>query len=330
MVIHSLWARFLTMTSFDAETNSVSQIPLSGHPENRYVVSRDNAAQSQGVRTLTDGILEVQYDVKGTTGPPIVQPNKYHYLQRIAYRIGRNISETLHTIASPGANENQCLRDQYQAFDGAARHMNPIPPADLAPGLLNTSIMEPTEVNLHKLATELDGVAPDLAQDSGINPGTMDEKEAASLLQMEVLEEASNSWESRFPENEHVWEFSRPRVELHDKTVRGRVVQARPRRQQFFRMDRYPLPCQCEATQTAIKQCGPQVQEKLELESPTPERTETLIDTKMRGGRPIEIHRGMNKPPFFPFGETPYSAAYLDWRMQNDLKDGKWHLHSKS
>jgi hypothetical protein len=256
-------------------------------------------------------------------GPPIVQPNKYHYLQKVAYRIGRDIAENLHVVAGDGMDKTQYLRDQYQAFGGAARYMNAIPPEDLSPGLLSTSATEPTEVNLQRLAVELNKIAPDLAEDAGIIPGKLDEKEAASLLQMEILEEASNNWESRFPENEHVWEFAKPRVELHNRTVRGRVVQVRQRQQQFFRLDRYPLPCQCEATQTAIQQSGPQVQEKPEVKSPTPEPTGTQVVTAGYDQRPIEIHRGMDKPPFFPFGETPYSAAYLDWRMQNDLKDGK-------
>lgn len=285
------------------------------------MISRDSAEYSPGVHLLPSGHLEVQYDVDGTMGPPIVQPNKYHYLQRVAYRIGRDIAKLLHVVAGEGVDQKKYLRAQYLAFGKAAQHMNAMPP-DIWPDFTNSRQLEPTEVSLKSFAIDLNLIAPDLAEDAGINPSTMTELEAASLLQMEILEEASNNWESRFPENEHVWEFARPRVETRDRTVRGRVVQVRQRQQQFFRMNRYPLPCQCDDTQIAIQQSGPIVQEKPKTEQEA-EQTDAELHEVVHDQRPIELHRGKDKPPFFPFGETPYAASYLDWRMQNDLKDGK-------
>jgi hypothetical protein len=303
----------------------VSRVPLSGHPENKYVVSRENAANSAGVRVKAGGLLEVQYDVKGTIGPVIVQPNKYFYMQKVAFKLGRDITQFLSLDTKTDTDMSSFLSGQYKAMTHVVQSMDPIFPQDqYAVKLLDMPTNGPTEVTLERMARDLNRIAPELAQDSGIDPNNMDDRDAASLLQMEVLEEASNSWESRFPENEHVWEFAKPRVELRDRTIRGRVVQVRDRQQQFFDLCRYPVCMQSQLIQRAIEESGPIIQEKPKLDAQHAQpAADDNADAMIPGGRPIEIHRGKDRPPYFPFGETPIAAAWESYKIERDLADGK-------
>lgn len=238
-------AGILTLSSFDAQNKFVSRVPLSGHPENKYVVSRASAAYSPGVRA--DG--EVQYDAKGTIGPVIIQPNKYYYMQKVAYKLGRDITKFLSLDTQTGTDKSKFLAGQYKAMGHVVQSMDPIFPEDqYAVKLIDGPTNGPIEVTLERMARDLNKLAPELAIDAGIDPNNMDDRNAGSLLQMEVLEENSNGWESRFPENEHVWEFARPRVALRDRTIRGRVVQVRDRQKQFFDLCRYPVCMQSQST----------------------------------------------------------------------------------
>jgi hypothetical protein len=81
---------------------------------------------------------------------------------------------------------------------------------------------------------------------------------------------------------------------------------------------------QSKSIRTAIEESGPIIQEKPKLESSPAQRAigdkeeETLPD-----GRPIEIHRGRDRPPHFPFGETTHAAAWESYKIERDLADGK-------
>lgn len=297
----------------------MSRVPLSGHPENKYVVSRASAEHSAGVRQKGVQQFQVQYDAKGTIGPVILQPNKYFYLQKVAFRIGRDIKKYL-TLDTKKVDRKVYLDAQYRAIGQAVQYMNPIYPPELSSAkLLEAPSVGPVEVTLERMARELNKIAPDLAQDAGIDPDNMDEKAAGTLLQMEILEEVSNNWESRFPEKEHVWEFAKPRVELRDRTIRGRVVKVRDRQLQYFHLCRYPPCLQTKANQTIIEDSGPRIQEKPKLKpAPTQPAIEQPPDR-----RPLERHHGSRHPPNYLFGETPLAEAYLSHQMEIDLADGK-------
>jgi hypothetical protein len=165
------------------------------------------------------------------------------------------------------------------------------------------------------MAQDLHRIAPDLAKDAGFNFGgdikTITEVEAAALLQMQIIEEANNNWESRFPETENVWDFAAPRLDFEFV----------PRLTQFFNMRRFPVCCQYRATQTAIGRSGPIVQRKV---------VSVVWTTLVANGRQCKKMTRQLKghQPNFPFGETPYHQAYLSFMMEQDLKDGMFSLAS--
>ncbi|RDL31180.1 uncharacterized protein BP5553_09969 [Venustampulla echinocandica] len=304
----------------------ISRIPLSGHPENKFVIARESAEQSPGVRRNELGNLEVQYDADGTMGPPIVQANKFYHLQKLAFRVGRDISRLLHQLAREHGDSDTYLMEQLVGLNVTLKGVGKISIED-RPNMGSDAEPATSDVggiSLQRLAVELHKIAPHLAQGAGIDlgrdPNAVTDGEAAALLQMEILEESSNNWESRFPEKEHVWEFAAPRVETIQRVIHGHTVNARKMTTQFFNMRRFPVRCQSAEIQTGMMTSGPRFERMPEPRlSPPPQ--------KSRGGdRPVEIYRGAKQRPHFPFGETPYQQAYLDFTMRRDLQDGKYCL----
>ena len=246
----------------------VSRIPLSGHPENKYVVSRAAAATSPGVYTNEEGKLEVRYDASGRVGPPILQSNKFHYLQRLAFRLGRDLKERAKVFANETPPDKR-VEDQVKSRDLSEAEMENILPADRSeePWVANLVKPPPRSITLQRMAQDLHKIAPDLAQEAGfqINPGTeITEQQAATLLQMQILEEASNNWEFKFPEKECVWDFASNRLETTTRIINGRPVQGISKLAQYFHMRRYPPCCQSTAMKAIIKTSGPTIQEKPE------------------------------------------------------------------
>ncbi|KAF4627606.1 hypothetical protein G7Y89_g10551 [Cudoniella acicularis] len=310
----------LDTTMANPDQPLISRIPFIGHPENKYVLSRDEAERSPGVCRGPDGHLEVQYNADGEVGPPIVQPNKFYHFQKLAFRLGRDISNLLRELASKGRSDREYLICQYSGILTTVENMNTVTEEDCDQE--DAPIIESTKTSLQELAVQLDKVAPELAEEAGITvDSNMTDAEAAALVQMQIIEEANNNWESRFPENEHVWEFAAPRIESAQEEFRNHPLVGAPRLKRFFNMRRFPPCCQSTETKTAIEASGPEIQEKPKPKTPKPTQTQSGIDAEMQLDRPIELHRGMNQAPFFPFGETPYQEAFLNFRMQNDLKD---------
>jgi hypothetical protein len=290
----------------------VSRIPSTGHPENKYVLSRDSAEHSPGVSTRESNgkyKLEVQYDALGRKGPPIVQPNKFHYLQKLAFMLGRDMLYCTRLMAEKvDRSPHYCLGKQWATLVQAEDMMKFIKSYDGFQQRPSVDTIAQSTATLQNMAQDLHRTAPDLARDAGFNFGgnikTITEAEAAALLQMQIIEEASNNWESRFPENEHVWDFAGPRLDFE-------VV---PRLTEFFNMRRFPVCCQSSATQTAIDHSGPIVQKKA-----LPVVQTTSVANRRRSKKTRHLK---GQKPYFPFGETPYQQAYLSFRMEQDLKDG--------
>lgn len=303
----------------------ISQIPFQGHPEDKYVISLESIKDSPGVELNTaTKHYEVRYDADGTIGPPIVQPNKYEYLQQLSMKLGRLIKSMLTTLAGYEGNFDEELKEQRGGLE--------ITENDFMKNLKSNELsliykdwygicvdFTPSE-SLIDMALELHSIAPDLAERARLhfkenNPEKMTEQQAAILLQIQILEENNNNWESRFPENEHVWEFAAPRLipVTQELKVGGEKIQVTVGPRKYFNMRRYPVGCQTETTQLAIKASGPAVAQKSDAKrAAKPQEPEQ---------RPGEVYRGGNKPPFFPFGETPYQEAFQSWRMQQEMAD---------
>ncbi|CAG8979810.1 hypothetical protein HYALB_00011261 [Hymenoscyphus albidus] len=301
----------------------VSQIPFDGHPENKYVTSLSAIPGAPGVKQNQLGHYEVRYDAEGTIGPCIVQPNKYEYLQRLSWQLGRLITRGLSTLADYRGSFEAELAEQKSGYEITYRdfmqNLNEAEVSYLRSTVFKGVKPEDPPESLQDLALELHEIAPDIAQRSamefqGNDPRNMTAKQAATLLQIQVLEENNNSWESRFPENEHVWDFAAPRLvpierELEIAGEKLKVTQG-PRK--YFNMRRFPVGCQTEVTQLAIRSSGPVVRTKADVKPPEEQEPDQL---------PGEIYRGADGPPYFPFGETPYQEAYQSFRMEQDLAD---------
>lgn len=319
---------------FDATRGEeqISLVPPTGHPENKYVVSLESMKENKenkapGVYLNSRGHYEVRYDSQGTIGPCIVQPNKIEYLLQLSWHLGRCIKRLLHTLAT---YEGTFDEELAEVLDGSN-----VTERDFMKNLKDNDLLFyhqewygseeefiPSE-SLIEIALELHCIAPDLAERASIHfeddkREKMTEKQAAILLQIQLLEENNNNWESRFPENEHVWDFAAPRLipNHRELEVGGEKIRVTTGPRRYFNMRRYPVGCQTEATQLAIKSSGPTVAEKsdakkaIKLKQEEPEQ------------RPGEIYRGWNEPPNFPLGETPYQQAFLSWRMDQELADG--------
>jgi hypothetical protein len=298
----------------------VSRIPLSGHPENKYAVSRAAVSSSPGVRYDEEGKFEVRYDAFGRVGPHILQPNKFYYLQRLAFRLGRDLKKNAQAFAeAPEPKER--VNCQLGARAAAEAEMDNILPADRSEQPWIFVDPPPRNINLQRLAQDLHKMAPDLAQEAGLritSPTEITERQAATLLQMQVLEEASNNWEFKFPEKEHVWDFASDRLETTTRTINGRSVQGMPRLAQYFHMRRFPPCCQSTATKEIMKQSGPVVQEKPE---PVVQQA-AYVDTQSKSKPKVRHIRG--REPYFSLGESAYEKAFLSWRMEQELMDGTY------
>lgn len=269
-----------------------------------------------------DGKLQVRYDAAGRVGPPILQPNKYHYLQRLAFRLGRDTRKNLNVIAVAEKSLDERVEEQQNSKFLAESEMENILPADRSggPAITNLVDLPPRDITLQRMAHGLLKVAPDLVKEAGFkltSPHDLTEQQAAILLQMQIIEEASNNWEWKFPEKEHVWDFAKVRLEKTSRTINGRSVQGRPRLTQFFHMRRFPGCCQSVATQTIIKQSGPTLLEK-PVEGTTTEEDEEDEEQSQPKVRYIK-----GREPYFTLGESAFERAFLSWRMEQELKDGQ-------
>ena len=250
------------------------------------------------------------------------------------------------------ATDQARLQEVREGEALALRLTNQITPADRtqqSQSRTTTDSLEANSITLQRMAQDLDRVAPELADDAAFpadwDPLTMTEEQAAILIQMQILEELNNNWESRFPENEHVWEFATQRVTPITIThnTDGNPLGGRrplvmlPKVKNFFSMRRWPVTCQCEETQKNIFDSGPVIQPKSDATVP-PHQVAQRARAAVRGDVRADVRRDTTahpqrrerhvrgQTPHFPFGETPYQQAYLSWRMEQDLKDGKYSL----
>jgi hypothetical protein len=254
---------------------------------------------------------EVQYSANGKMGPPILQPNLYEYLQKIAYRVGRDIRR-LHSQISIGHTESQRLNDQ----DALTR---------LAHDLMNNTAARLDNFSLGNIARGLHKVAPDLVEESQVNlDDPENEKNSATIIQMQLIQESNNNWDSRFPENEHVWGFAAPRLSREQYGPDGKGEPTRRRIKQYFSLRRWPLWAQSKNIQKAIKASSLVIQERPAVKARP--QVEEEIDTLPMDEDKREQYTGYGMPAMFPFGETPYQQAYQSWRMEQDLADGERYL----
>ena len=317
---------FTNRASFDDRFGGViARIPPNGHPENKYVISEQDATEAPYISYDPDTHkFTVQYDSFGLTGRPILQPNKYEYLQKIAFRLGREIGDLLFDLTQTYDTATRA-EIQAESSNRAQQILEEITEKEHDPNAKEISLQR-IALDLHKIAPDLAAEKPDILQKIQADPDSLTEQEAATLIQMELIQEINNNWESRFPVNEHVWDFAASRLE---KTIqlpgsKKKVAAPVPR---YFDMQRWPLPCQGKETQRRIMESGPRVIEEEEAEGegeqPPPQeaRAEMRTDLLQEGPR-LERHTGRGQRPYFPFGETPYQQAYLSFRMEEDLKDG--------
>ncbi|KAH8669549.1 hypothetical protein BGZ60DRAFT_564015 [Tricladium varicosporioides] len=306
----------------DVAQQLVARVPLTGHPENIYVLSREEASRSPGVYRGSENRLEVRYNVDGDVGAPILQPNKFYHFLKIAFRLGRSISALLPILAggNDDGQENH-LADQWQAILDTVQNIMPtITKAHHYE--TKAPLVNHPHLSLQELVRDLDKITPELAKEYGVVvDDNLEDKQAAALLQMQILEEANNNWEARFPENEHVWDFATPKVEYFNKLSNSNQAMTKTRSRRFFNMRRFPLCYQSEATQNLIKSSGPVVEEKPKQNAERATRIQPDDDTGVEGGHPMEMYKGMNQPSLFPSGKAPYEQAFLNWRMKRDLKD---------
>lgn len=308
-----------------------ARIPLDGHPENRFLQERGDLIRSRWVYTVNaNNQYDVQYDHHGTRGPPILQPNKYRHLEYNCWRLGRDIVYLLNAIAYGTEDSPRWYSyHQYREYAETLPRMDQITHTDR--GQRKRPKVDPRTITMKKLALELLLVAPDLADDAGFDfqgdPETnMTDHEAGMLLQMEILEEANNAWEFKFPEKEHVWEFSNPRVEPREVNYRGKKIMIEQRITQYFSMRRHPFGCQSQTVKDYIKTTGPEVQEK--PKPPVMEKRKPGIllgpDTSTKE-QPEKFERHIQgREPNFPFGETPYQTVFQDYKLQIQLAGSEY------
>lgn len=327
---YSSWKAKLIVTSFDAATKQVSRIPPGGHPENKFVLSEEDAKNARYINYNNDtNEYEVQYDKTGTMGPPIVQPNKYYHLQRIGFRLGRDIRLLSELIGDCGDDATR-YQKQLDALAQTFQHMGTLHPGHGAhpvdPGTGGA-------LSLKTIARDLVKCAPELRLDIGMDPkrdiSTLTENEAAQMIQLQLIEESNNNWEPRFPEDEHVWDWvdnpfpSTEPAETQAVTPRSATVYSK----QYFSMRKWPVDCQSTAVQTMIKLSGPSWSDLDTTQVQMTEQVPILTAAQRRlaiGPYPRERYTGRGGPPNFPFGETPYQQAFQNFIVERDLKDGQY------
>ncbi|PVH83982.1 hypothetical protein DL98DRAFT_569341 [Cadophora sp. DSE1049] len=331
--IHREMRRFLsTMARYgrvhydDAPGNErVSWVPYSGHPENK--------------RNALDQ-LEVQYDAQGIMGPPIIQPNKYEHLQHLAFRLGRDTLRVLETLQDPPIDAEHAFAEQTATARLAEEHMKYITPEQRGQVALNSTV-DLNTINLVNIAREACSAAPHLAAELGIeipyqNPYSstppievqLNETEAAALIQLKILEEIHNNFESKFPVDETVWDFAGERLSTETIIRNGRTTVVRKQQTKFFSVRRYPICCQTKATKEAIKNSGPKIQEEpfvpvlaeeQQRENYEAERAKAAEEAAKGPLKTARHIRGQR--PYYPFGETPYQEAYQSHIMEYELRD---------
>lgn len=279
------------------------------------------------IRLKKGGKWEVQYDSAGKTGQPILQPNLYEYLQKIAYKVGRDIRE-LHKRIGGSHTEAKILEEQFGALKLTHDFMDSV-----IYGKSETRFQSQTtdqswiakEISLGKIARDLHQVAPDLATEAMVymDSYTIGDRAPTIIVQMQLIQESNNNWDSRFPENEHVWDFAASRLtpEASPEPLSTTNRPTQRRINQYFNVRRWPVWAQDKKTQAAVKSSGFVVQEKPAPPAPIsqiPEEVESEVMEKVNRER----YTGYGGIAMFPFGETPYQRAYLSWKMEQDLADG--------
>ncbi|KAG9234659.1 hypothetical protein BJ875DRAFT_423567, partial [Amylocarpus encephaloides] len=294
----------------------VSQLAMTGHPENKYVSSRASAPYSAGVHTIHKGLVTIQ-------------ANKWYHFQKLSFRLGRDLTRLLRDIADYNGTLTDRFTEQWDGMGEADDAMKELSKDDILAcrrKIFHATPYAEPEAGLVDIVEELHKIAPDLAKEAGItfrqptdeSPGGITEKEAAVLLQMQVLEEVNNNRDRLFPENEHVWDIAARDLDeegITPYTLRLRNGGKTDRKPvpQFFNMRRFPLCCQSEETQRALRSAGPKILEKGNVKPREKTELEIQKEQSLRGEKPLEIYRGANAPPFFPFGETPFQERFLSW-----------------
>jgi hypothetical protein len=192
---------------------------------------------------------------------------------------------------------------------------------------------------IRHLAYDLHKIAPDLAQEAGLvfeaqgfndtvqgrailqnakdtdtspsEPVEMTPGEAAPILNMQTIQELNNNWESRFPENEKVWDFAHLRVERSGGLLEnGEVSWTKSEVEPFFSVRRFPVCCQSQATQEEIRNSGVMMQEKEKV--PTAEEMEERREEMMRrrNEKPKEIYRGSGCNLPFRLGRRSFKRGF--------------------
>ncbi|KAL2060649.1 hypothetical protein VTL71DRAFT_9290 [Oculimacula yallundae] len=326
---------------YDDEYGEVSLIPYSGHPENKYVTSREEALELPYIRRDLSDRLVVQYDASGRSGPPIVQPNKYEHFQRLAFRLGRDTLQTLQTLQKPLLKPKEIFAEQYNAGVVASIHMEAITPEDRGQPA-DTQSVNLSDINVVNIAREVCCAAPHLALELNIelpyrNPYSTEPEvevelnttEAASLIQLKILEELSDNFEPKLPVNETVWDFAEERLATTERTINGRKKMFRKQQTKYFSVRRYPICCQTQATKEAIRTSGPVMQVEPAPEPVLTAQQQYEQDLKDDEEAAAESARGPVKTarhirgqrPYYPFGETPYQETYQSFVMEQELKD---------
>ncbi|KAF7928771.1 uncharacterized protein EAE98_005827 [Botrytis deweyae] len=313
------------------ELDRVARVALTGHPEMKYIDDRRRAFAGYGIHwDEATNTFSVQYNAARFTGPPIIQPNLYSFIEKAAFKFGRAIAlytEEL-TMDERHYTRELSLEVVHQSYSDTMKRLEG---KELYPGEPNVppANPNPNNITLIRIASDLYKVAPDIFTDHGLNLETLLDSSvpystrlqySALVIQTQVIEELNNNWESRFPIKENVWGFARDRLINPVRTVvAGRTFTEYHRPRQYFSMRRWP-PCeQSAASQQVIKVSGPVIQVKPVKE---PEIRKSNEEKKMDSLRKKQepVHIG-GAPPNFPFGETPYQQAYQSWRITEDLKD---------
>ncbi|KAF7949933.1 uncharacterized protein EAE97_003442 [Botrytis byssoidea] len=312
------------------ELDRVARVSLTGHPEMKYIDDRRRAFAGYGIDwDEATNTFSVQYNAAGFTGPPIIQPNLYSFIEKAAFKFGRAIAMYTQelTMDEKHYTRELSLEVVHQSYSDTMKRLEG---KELYPGEPNVppASPNPNNITLIRIASDLHKVAPDIFTDHGLNLETLLDSSvpystrlqySALVIQTQVIEELNNNWESRFPIKENVWGFARDRLINPVRTVvAGRTFTEYHQPRQYFSMRRWP-PCeQSPASQQVIKVSGPVVQVKAVKEPAIRKSKEKKMNSLRKKLEPVHIG---GAPPNFPFGETPYQQAYQSWRITEDLKD---------
>ena len=148
------------------------------------------------------------------------------------------------------------------------------------------------------------------------------QRQNATVIQLRILEEVDNNWESVFLEDEHVWDIASKRTEPEMRGSNGAEVEMDQSMKRFFSMRTWLVDDQSAESQTEVMRSSPKVAEKTE-----PMRS---IHNKNIGGPMIKLRKPKEKTvrhirgrqPCFPFGETPFQQAYMSYQMEQELAKG--------